>query len=229
MTRALSILKFVCLAALTAAGCWFLAEGALTQRDVRSVVPLAKSLLTDARRTVLVLGGAATNVEKILREERTASKAQFEAGTQSLIAGRKLIEQGTRSIATIEGKVTGELIPSAKAALDSVPQLSIVAATSLTKSNEELQPTLKALARGAASFAEAMGDPRIKETLGHVTEASANVERLTAESAATMKNVEAISVDARNYVHKALAGPRGIYNGLKEVVDWAFKLKGLVP
>jgi ABC-type transporter Mla subunit MlaD len=112
------------------------------------------------------------------------------------------LQQAKRSIANIEGKVTNDLIPAAKAALESIPDVSRATVDSLNRTTEGLRPSFEALANGTASFAEAMADPRIKETLAHVEKSSENVERLTAESAATMGNVEDMSEDVKKAVHR---------------------------
>lgn len=157
---------------------------------VHRLRPQAEATLTDVRRTVVIVAGAATNVEQGARSWKKASEEQSRYATDALGS----VKETTASIQTLVKRTDASLndlvLPSLAASVKEQSQsLSETQAklreslTGLTDSNKELQKDL-------VKISETFAGPEVKESLQNTAEATKNTAVATKNLAETTQEVK---------------------------------------
>jgi hypothetical protein len=161
--------------------------------DVRQDATAAGSLLADARRTVVIVAGAATSVEKSLRAEREASAAQIEASTAALAKFNGDLDELHSDLSELHVVLvkadtvlsdTDLQVNINGAGLAALEKHGAEAISQLQASIAGLAPAIDATNRAMQSVSAVAADPAIPEaiarldsTTGHIDATTASVDR----------------------------------------------------
>jgi hypothetical protein len=168
--------------------------------------------IVDMRRTVLVVGGAATNLEKTLALERQAASAQIAQAQQ---AARSLSAAGAAAndlLRHTDAELNGPagVLPALRSAVaiqsHDIASLELTLQTNLQdldNAENALTPALRHFNDSAAALAD--GLPPILH----------NVNTTTVNVAGTTAELQASAHDVRVYLDRELAPVRGTWNLIK--------------
>ena len=178
--------------------------------DVHRATRQLPALATDVDRSVLILAGAGTNLEKTLRAERDASAAQLAASAE---AQRKLnlVLDSTRITIGQANHVLADLdsaIQMQDHNLSVVEQQATAAIATLELQMQQLDPAIKSANVALANTARLSADPALHETLLHV-------DATTAAMQATGELVQDSMKDIHDFIHRETAPVRGAWNTIK--------------
>jgi len=146
--------------------------------DLKELHPAA----TDAPRVLRIVGGAATDIEKALKQEREASTAQIQATAQ--LQGKanaaadnlaKLVQHTDDSLNGTKGvlPVLSGAIAEQNVNMTKISVRAEAAIDTLDVTVADLQPVLAAAATAAQNGADLSGDPAIKQALQRLDDAIA--------------------------------------------------------
>lgn len=174
-----------------------------------------------ASRTLIVLGGASTNLQKTLAIEQKAAADQAAAFQHTLeLTNARLADVGT----TI-GKLN-KTIDSVNATADSlnaavkdqneglgrVEGAASGAIGQLMADEEALRPTIVSAGIVTTQLAELAGNPEIPQTIHNMNMTSAHL-------ASTSAHADQMTADLAAWIHRWTAPVHGIYNHLKSFIS----------
>jgi len=186
-----------CLVALSAAGVAVLLETRRLLRDVRAdeakfsakglaVMDVVKQAAEHARDASDQARGAAVEQRKNLQAElREIKKAT--ADVHDLLIHTDLNVNGTHN------HPESGVLPRLALLLSDTDVLARQTAAGVQQAMNGLQPSLDNMARASAAAAEQMGNPKIRETIAHADEVSANVAAATQSLAGVSANAKTAS------------------------------------
>lgn len=162
----------ICLTLVTAAVVVLLGEGALFVRDARRDLDANNkelmATILDAHRTVLVAGGAITNIEKGTRQFQTQQIALASSSQKAL----NTLDADLSSLGSLLS--TGSSLLSSQQ--QSLNQLESEASQSIKSTTEQAASLVPAARETLTTLNTQLADPAIHDTLVHVDGTSAEVE-----------------------------------------------------
>lgn len=166
--------------------------------------------ITDLRRTVLIAGGAATNLEKTLAMERQAAGAQINMAQQAASAIEGAGLAADRFITNTDAQLNVALLPELRDTIAKQQQAFSLIESQATRNLADLDAAENQLTPALANFnrASAALANQIPPILGNVQATSANTASTTAE-------LEASAHDIRIFLDRELAPVRGTWNVIK--------------
>ncbi len=186
---------------VTAAVVVLLGEGALFVRDARRDLDANNKELTatilDAHRTVLVAGGAITNIEKGTRQFQTQQIALASSSQKAL----NTLDADLSSLGSLLS--TGSSLLSSQQ--QSLNQLESEASQSIKSTTEQAASLVPAARETLTTLNTQLADPAIHDTLVHVDGTSAEME--------------ATAHDVHNFVHRETAPVRGTWNVIRGFLE----------
>jgi hypothetical protein len=167
--------------------------GALAiEYDVHQRLAQLRGPITDLGRTVVIAGGAATDLEKTLKQERDAASSQISIGAQAAqqlaAAGAnatKLLADTDRSLNDAKAGVLPGLagaIAEQNANMTALTHRADDAIDTLNATLRQIQPVLEAAAVAAQNGANLSGDPNLKASLAKLDDAMDKVNAALASS-----------------------------------------------
>jgi hypothetical protein len=148
----------------------------------------ADAILTDADRTIVIAGGAATNIEKSLRAERDASKEQIDASTAAMKKFNATLDD--LHLVLLNANTVTSHIDTVVGHVDvAVVQLTAQTSTAIADLDTAVkgaQPLMAHLSDASASLADLAKDPSIRDSL-------TELDKATAETNSILANLDAIA------------------------------------
>jgi len=169
--------------------------------------------LTDARRTILVLGGAATNLEKTLALERQAASSQIAIGQQAAESLKRATAAAELLMRSTNEQLNGNegLLPAATEALVEQTASITILETQARQNLEHLDDIEKDIPPAIANFSRASAS--LADSLPPILD---NVNVTSAHVAGTTESLEASAHDIQAFIHRETAPVRGTWNVIKE-------------
>lgn len=197
-----------------------IATGALIVRILWDADAWIRALHRDTHRNLVVIGGAATDLEKTLRAEREAAAAQLadaDAAAKALARVSSNLDALVRHTdENLNGSADKAGILPALGATISDQNTQFVALerqaetnlATLDEQERQLAPLLAAATQAAQSAAAVAGDPHIAETLQHLDETTAHLNQ-------TAAHIDGTTADIQAYIHRMTTPIRGTWNAIK--------------
>ena len=183
--------------------------------DAREIKPT----ITDLRRTIVIVSGSATNLEKTLALERQAASAQIasaqQATAQLAVAGaaaNRLIAHTDASLNANSG-VLPTLAATIQQQQERVSALEIAAQTNvndLDDAEKQITPAIANFNRASSALAD--GLPPI---LANVRDTTAQTIAIGQNTADTTHQLDLTAQDIRAFVHRETTPVRGTWNVIK--------------
>lgn len=214
----MKILAGLCLLAVTLCLCAALLEFRKLAHDADVSVRIsdgvqakANQLLTDANRTVIIIGATATNVEKASRAWEKSSQEQASQTTMAMSNVSAAAKQLTTSISSVEQSTSGLLWSTQSA---------------ITQQNAELSETQQILRQSLNSANALLANPKWDETLGGLAATLTNTASTTGHLSEMAGSGERI---VKHY-EATLTKPVGTIRTLAEfILDNGYKIKAFIP
>jgi hypothetical protein len=213
------LFEHICLGSIAAGAAFMMVQGGLFFRAARlQIAPLAAS----ARATINSANNLLDRTSFLEDTVFDAAEAVSSQAVQQAADWRKTQLQVYKTITDTkqimvqtDKSLNYILVPKLAAALDSTTHLSDTAATQLTDTMNELQPTFDSFAKASAATAETMADPRIGEAIGHLDETSAHAAELSEHTEKTAAHLEGAAADVQTFIHRETTPVRGVWNTIK--------------
>ena len=205
MNRVLQILHVFILAALGA----LIVLGCRVMYDVHERVKHFDQTITDANRAIVIMGGAATDLQKTLALERTAATDQLRMASETLTRLNgvvndlgKTADQATDTIALL-----GNAVQHQDAQLTQLEDQAKTNLADLDASEKQITPAIDNFNTASAQLAFQL--PAILR--------STNLA--AASTAATAENVNMTTHDIQQFVHRETTPVRGTWNVIKQFLS----------
>ena len=186
--------------------------------DAREIKPT----ITDLRRTIVIVSGSATNLEKTLALERQAASAQIASAQQVTAQLAVAGAAANRLIAHTDVSLNGDdlrpgLLRQLSATIeeqqDRLSQMESVAQENLQDLDDAEKQITPAIANfNRASSVLADGLPPI---LGNVIDTTAQTVAIGQNTADTTHQLDLTAQDIRAFVHRETTPVRGTWNVIK--------------
>jgi archaellum component FlaC len=192
----MAYLKAALLTALTLGALFFLIEAGILVRRVQMAVPgIASELsatLTDTRRTVVIVGGAATNIERSTRQWKDQSLSQSQAATEAT----KRLNSDLQELGTLLSTADSALETQSKSLSDLETQVG----TSIESTLAQTSPTLLNLSTASESLSKQLPPilDNLSQTSAQTVTISKNVSTATEEVSLTTHDVREVADAFRN-------------------------------
>jgi hypothetical protein len=203
-------LQHYLLAALTAAAIFVAVEAAFLLRDSRKAILFVESdehtealkldaVLTDVSRTVQILSGTATHLEKASRSWQTKQEA---VATQGISAEVQLTSD-LHDLGTLESSLNSMIVQQSAWLHGSEESASMLM-------SDTIQPTLVDIQRTAANSAAS------SQTLSSgLLQTMPQIESTAENTAKTTAHIEGTTKDVQDFAHRELAPVKGTWNAIK--------------
>jgi methyl-accepting chemotaxis protein len=203
-------LQHYLLAALTAAAIFVAVEAGLLLRDSRKAILFVESdehtealkldaVLTDASRTLIVVGATAGNIE---RTTRTWQSKQNAVADQAMTAEAQLTSD-LRDLGTLESSLNSMIVQQSAWLHGSEESASMLM-------SDTIQPTLVDIQRTAANSAAS------SQTLSSgLLQTMPQIESTAENTAKTTAHIEGTTKDVQDFAHRELAPVKGTWNAIK--------------
>ena len=214
MTTAVKLFQVLALAALAV----LLGEAAWTIHRIR---PKLEVTISNADRTLIVAGAAATHLEKAAGTWQEASKSQALATTQTMSNVGAAAKQLSGFISKTDDSVNSVLLPALS---NSITEQNAALLSTQRGLQENLFQMSQATAEAQKVMADAdevIADPQIKETLAHVNETSESVAGVAQD---TKESADMLEARLRQMLKPSSIGKQILLTAL----DWGFKVRGLL-
>lgn len=206
-----------------AAGCVLLilaAGGVVLEIDAHRALAPLPATITDARRTVLVLGGASTDLEKTLKIERDAATQQIATANQAAaslaaagVAVNALLGRTDASLNDPKSGVLPQLsaaIAQANAGAGRLTAQAQINLADLDAAEKQILPGIENFNRASLELAQQM--PPI---LGNVQQITGSTVETAQHVDQTSDYVELSMHDVQQFIHRETTPVRGTWNVLK--------------
>jgi hypothetical protein len=159
------------------------------------------AILTDADRTIVIAGGAATNIEKSLRAERDASKEQIESSTAAMkkfnatLDDLHLVLLNANQVVSHVDVAVGHV----DVAIVELTAQTSTAIADLDVALKDVHPILAHLDDASSSLADLAKNPEIPAALAQLDKAIAETNSILAnlDAIAASGNRDALMLEAR--------------------------------
>lgn len=178
------------------------------QRDTHALLINANTFVTTANDAAKEVRDAGIQLNKAAATAVTAADEQRDYWNKTSLETYKTMASLRLAIVRTDGSINDDLVPRVTASIDSTNALSAAAAKDLTETTAELKPILDHLAQAAASAADTMADPKIRDTL-------AEVDGAASEANKTSQHVEGAAGDVQQWIHRNTTPVRGTWNLVK--------------
>ena len=185
MKTALDIAKLLAYCALIV----LLGECAFAVHRLR---PQAEATMTDVRRTVVIVAGAATNFEKASRVWESSSKEQSQSTTRAMSNVNVAAERASKLLVDLDGQLSSLLLTANR----SVGEQNASLLETQAKLRESLVAMNQATTQLQATLADAgaiLSSPELQKSLASLAESSQHTSEATAHLAATTKDVQQVA------------------------------------
>jgi len=171
------------------------------ERDVHLALAGLPAAVTDARRVVLVAGGAATDIEKTLRTERQASADQLAAAAAGQQKLNHLLDNATAFLARLDetNRDLATLVENQDLSLGALERQATADLADLDAGEKQLAAAARELTAASSSAADLLADPRNAEILAQLDAAMAKTNDTLAHlsSIAASGDRDAAMLEAR--------------------------------
>ena len=169
--------------------------------ELRRLQPSIESSLRDSHATILEAGLTLKNVREASDEWKNASKAQAQQSTEVLADTRKTLERLRLFIAHADGD-TGQFLAAAAGAVEHQDgELSFTQAQ-FRQNLVELQKATVSLDMAIEDVDRTIADPKIRETIAHLDDSSAELNRSMAQLTKLLDDSDATAADVRRVADK---------------------------
>jgi hypothetical protein len=203
MTFTLRIFQILGLAVLSVV----LGEVAWTIHRIR---PKVEVTISNADRTLIIMGAAATHLEKAAGTWEQASKSQALATSQTMLNVGAAAKQLSGFISRTDSSVNSVLLPALSNSITEQSAALLVTQKELQTNLSQMGQATQQLQATLAAANAVIADPQIKETLLHVDETSANVAESTKHLERSTQDVQ----DVADYYKKKLTTPVSFWKTL---------------
>jgi uncharacterized protein Yka (UPF0111/DUF47 family) len=201
--EAVTILTLLAVAALAVEGSLLLRQ---TRKDEVQIAQQTSQTLSNVDRTVIIVGGAATNIEKETREFKDQSVQQAKAATEAT----QLLNDDLKSFGTLISTANTTL-QTQSASLTNLENQSTQTLTNTDKHIDDvftqLQPALQALSTQTPIIAQ------------NVADISSNANTTSENLADTSLQVKLTATDFQQFVHRETTPVRGTWNLMKGMLE----------
>ena len=211
-------LEHVLLSAFTGAAIFLLVEAGLFVRDVRfKTIPELTQAVTEVRRTALITGVAAKNLQKasdswkekqdLVADQALAATSQLNSDLRSLdvllFTANVMLERQGRSLESLEGQGTA-LLSHTDAQISNMSDAILPVAYNLQETTQN-----------AASSTAALNSAILR--------IAPDIESTSRSTAQTATNVQDTTADVKSFVHRETTPVRGTWNVIK---SFLFEIAG---
>jgi len=184
---------------------------------VRDADGWIQELHRDTHRNLVVIGGAAADLQKTLALERQAAAAQLDDADTAAKALRQASMDLDVLVLHTDDSLNGQtgLLPELAATvsgqnirLAAIERQAEADLATLDAQERQLGPLLAAATQAAQSAAVTAGDPHIAETMARLDDTAANVAGTTAAMQGTAQDIQ-------KFVHRETTPVRGTWNVIK--------------
>ena len=197
----------------------------LLELDVHRTLAGLPATVTDLRRVVLVAGGAATDLEKTLRDERAASAEQIRQASLSAVKVNTALDQASNFLSTLNSaavSLNGAIDDQNRSMLALEKQATADLVT-LDDASKQLNAALGNTAAASKSAADLLADPAIGESIARLDGAMAKADETLAhlDSAAASGDRQMAMLEAR--LRQALKPASLLRQLLTGAANWTVK------
>lgn len=192
-------------------------EATETVIESRSVILRSDALLAESQKSIqalrehadrdlIVIGAAATTVEKASRAQRVYWE-NYGAQVARTIDGVNAL------VADTNESLNRKLLPATLVTIEDTHAIALAAARSIDETNASLKPVLENAALLSGNAARALGDPAISESLRNIDTATASLAGAAADThEATSIGLEAAKkmLAPASFAKKVLYGAAGV-------------------
>lgn len=176
----------------------------------------------NADKAVIIVGGAASDLEKTLRQERQQASAQLAAAA----AAEQSVARAANSLDALERHTDNALnsddglLPALSRLTSGMTPIEAQAQANLADldaSEKQLPPAIAAAQAAVQNFGAAGADlhARLPALLGNTQRATDSAAAVTANLADTSAQLDATAKDVRAFVHRELTPVRGTWHVIK--------------
>jgi hypothetical protein len=181
--------------------------------------------VTDLRRVVLVAGGAATDLEKTLRDERAASADQIRQASLSAVKLNTALDRASTFLDTLNGtgQLLGQAVTDQDQALLALEKQATADLVTLDDASRQLNAALGNTAAASKSAADLLADPAIGESIARLDGAMAKADETLAhlDSAAASGDRQMAMLEVR--LRQALKPASLLRQLLTGAANWTVK------
>ena len=156
---------------------------------IHRIRPKLEVTISNIDRTVIVMGAAATHLEKAAGTWEQASKTQAEETSQAMSNVSAAASQLTTFVSRTDDSVNSLLLPTLTSSIEAQN-------ASLLETQKELRENLYQMGQATAQLQSTLADadkiilnPNIKESIDNLNLTAQNVAKATSEGAATMQTI----------------------------------------
>ncbi|MGH9684795.1 MAG: hypothetical protein ACRD4S_14430 [Candidatus Acidiferrales bacterium] len=168
----------------------------LIEWDVHERLVHLDQSITDVDRNLAIVGGAATDLEKTLRDERQASAEQVREATAAFAKLNAGLDASREMVERTDESINGELVPEAEAALREQNASLLNFETVARQAMKSVAPVLENTAHVTAAAAKLAADPAIPQTLENVAEGTKQAAEAIASANRQIQMVEPVTKKA---------------------------------
>lgn len=169
----------------------------------------------DTHRNLVVIGGAATDLQKTLAAERQAAAAQLADADAAAKALAQASADLDRFVRHTDASLNEKLLPALGTAISdqntrfaALERQAEANLADLDAAEKQLAPLLTSATQAAQSAASVAGDPHLPATLAHLDETTAQLNE-------TAEHIDGTTADIQAYVHRLTTPARGAWHAIK--------------
>ena len=192
--------------------CLFLWHLDIDARELRPTI-------VDLHRTVLVAGGAATNLEKTFKIERDAATAQISTANQAAASLAQASAAANTLIAHTDAQLNGAsgVLPALRDTIEHQDEGFSALELQAGKNLADLDTAEKSIFPALANFNQASLElaEQLPPILADVKSTTGSTVTIAANTADTTHQLDLASQDFQAWLHRELAPVRGTWNLIK--------------